>query len=143
MLFHALKFSRKDFVAGHLDFFEKRFGIKTKRYLHNAILYSLVKDECRTNMQIIKINMELINAMIKKQPIAIIIDSAPLNKHLYNMIPFHYPHWIVICKKEGNEYSIYEPWEGKEVAVPEKVLKESLKSYMSRLWGAPQVICLK
>lgn len=143
MLFHSLKFSRKDFVAGHLDFFEKQFEIKTIRYVHNRILYELVKDECRTNMQIRKIDLEFINETIQKQPIAIIIDSAPLNKYLYNMVPFHYPHWIVVYEKEKNSYRIYEPWEGKDTILPEKILKESLKSFLCRLWGAPQVIALK
>lgn len=143
MLFYALKFSKTDFVAGHLDYFEKKLRLKTKRYVHNKILYELVKEHCKTEMEIKKIDMGFIGKMIEKQPVLIVIDSGPLYKHLYNMILYHYPHWIVVYGKENDKYKIYEPWEGKEVAVPEKIIKESLKSYLNRLWGAPQLISLK
>ncbi|MDI6737637.1 MAG: hypothetical protein QME12_03915 [Nanoarchaeota archaeon] len=142
MLFHALRYSRMDFVAGHLDFFEKQFSLKTRRYVHNKILYELVKNECKTDMQIRKIDINFINEMTKAQLIALILDASLLYKHLYNMIPYHYPHWIVVYGKENNEYRIYEPWEGKECLIPERILKDSLKSFLCRLWGAPQMIIL-
>lgn len=143
MLFYALKYSRMDFVAGHLELFENNFKLKTRRYVYNKFLYNLVKDCCKSEMHVKKINMEFIDSVIKKQPAAVIVDSGPLYKVLYNMPPYHYPHWIVVYRKEKGNYSIYEPWEGKECIVPEKLLKECLKSFLNRLWGAPQVICLK
>ncbi|MFH1065198.1 MAG: hypothetical protein V1734_01700 [Nanoarchaeota archaeon] len=142
MLFYALKFSKMDFVAGHLNWLEKRQGIKTKRIVHNKILYELVKEHCKTDMEVRKINMVLIDSMLKKNPVTLIVDSGPLYNHLYKMIPYHYPHWIIIYGKDKDNYKIYEPWEGKEAAVPEKLLKDCLKSYLNRLWGAPQLIAL-
>lgn len=146
MLFHALRYSKIDFVAGHLDYFEKISKLKTQRYVYNTFLYNLVKGACKTKMEVKKINMTFIDSMIRKSPIVMIIDSGPLYKALYNAPPYHYPHWIVVYKrvegKNKSSYLIYEPWEGKECIIPEKLLKECLKSYLCRIWGAPQLIAI-
>lgn len=142
LLFNTLMLSRKDFVAGHLNIFEKQFKMKTKRYVHNKFLYSLVKKDSKTEIKVRKIDIPFIDSNIRKSPAIIIIDSGPLYKALYSMCPYHYPHWIVVYEKTEKGYLIYEPWEGKQSIVQDKVLKDCLKSYFNRLWGAPQMITI-
>ncbi len=42
-LIHSLKFSKHDFVIGHLDFIAKNFNVKIRRIVDNKKFYYYVK----------------------------------------------------------------------------------------------------
>ncbi len=137
MLFYALKFSKTDFVAGHLDFLKKKLKVKTIRYVHNKILFNAVKKTTTVQLEQRKINLEFIDELLKTKPLIVSIDDYVMFKS------YHYPHFLLIKEKTKKGYLIYEPWEGKVKEISKKILKEGLKSYLVRLWMAPQVITLK
>jgi len=134
LLFYGLKFSRDDFVAGHLWLFEREFGLKTNRYVHNRRLYDFLKAGMKTEMVQKKICIRFIDEVLKDSLAAIVIDKFPL------LGDFHYPHWILLLEKKGKGYVCYEPREGIVRNISERLLKEALISYLVRIWGAPQMI---
>ncbi len=40
---HALRFSRDDFVIGHLDFIVKKFNVNVQRIVDNIYFYKYIK----------------------------------------------------------------------------------------------------
>jgi len=137
MLFYALKFSRVDFVAGHLAFVEKEFGIKTTRYVNNKILYDLVKGAVTTDLVQKKISWDFIHERLKKGSVILLIDAFRLLRTC------HYPHWIVVHGKKKDGYDIYDPWEGERQIIPRQLLQDLLSDLNDVLWMAPQLIVVE
>ena len=135
LLISALKFTREDFVTGHLGYIKRKYKKGLIRYVHNEFLYNdLKKIKCKERIIQRKIDISFIDKLLSNNPIIISLDAYQFDKF------YHYPHWILVYKKVGKGYLIYEPWEGKAKYMPENKLKESLKSYLQRLWMAPQII---
>jgi len=129
-----------DFAGGHLSYLEKEYGLKTIRYVHNQILFDLIKP-LKTNTQIKKIDFNFIDSQLQINPLVLLIDIFPLNK-----LCGHYPHWMVLLSKQENNhqinYRVYDPQKG-IVLIKAEVLKEALHSLYCHLWMAPQMITLK
>lgn len=120
-IIHSLKFSKFDFVAGHLDFIEKKFNIRFKRIFDTEIQ---------------KINLSLIDNLVKKIPV-IYIDSYYLSKH------YHYPHFITLIGEKGNNYHIFNTWDGREKVIRKKTLEKSIESLRKCLKFCPQILLLE
>jgi hypothetical protein len=138
-LFYSLKFSKYDFVIGHLDFIVKRFDVNIIRIVDNKKFYNYVKkikSSSKIKTEVKKINLKLINKFLNKHPI-LYIDSYYLFKVC------HYPHFITILEKIGNKYKIFDPWEGKEKLIKSKVLAKSISSLRNHIKFCPQMIILE
>src|SRR3989344_4863257 len=123
-LIHSLKFSKDDFVIGHLDFISKKFNVNIERIFDNQYFFSYLKklkSVPNTKMFVNKICLSLLNNILKKQPI-LLVDSFYFNK------VYHYPHWITILNKIGTRYKIYDTWGGKEKTIEGKVLAKAIYS---------------
>ncbi len=138
-IIHSLKFSKKDFVGGHLDFIEKNFNKKLIRIVDNKFYFENYVEKSTSDLspvQINKINLNLINKFIEKSRIIIYLDNYFLHKEV------HFPHFVTILKKADNSYLIYDPWDGNEKVIEGKILSKAISSLRNNLKFCPQMIIL-
>lgn len=103
---HSMKFSKHDFVGGHLDFM-KIFPVKLRK---------IIRD----------IDLTLVDELIEKRPIVYVDSYCLFGKP-------HLPHFITVLEKKRNGYVIYDPWDGKKKLLSEKKLSNGislLKNYI-------------
>jgi len=134
---YALKFSRDHFTVNHLDYFAKNFDLKINLYLDNKFFLDYTKkanfSEKITLIQE-KINQKLIDTLISEKPLILYIDSFVFWKVT------HYPHFIIVLEKQGNNYKIYDPWEGKTTLMPIEKILAGVTSLKEHLLFCPQLI---
>ncbi|RMD67494.1 hypothetical protein D6817_01470 [Candidatus Pacearchaeota archaeon] len=137
-LLHSLKFSKHDFVIGHVDFIVKKFNVRVTRIVGSKRLFDHLKRKRSRNLSTKRkrIDLSLINKFLDKQPI-VEMDVY----HLYRT--YHYPHFITILGKTGNKYKIFDTWDGKEKFVRSKTLANSISSLKNRLKLSPQMIIVE
>jgi hypothetical protein len=124
-----------DFAGGHLFYLEQNYKIKTIRYIHNQILFDLIKPP-KTNTIIQKIDFKFINSHLSKHQLILLVDIFSLNQ-----LCGHYPHWIVLLSKQEEDYQIYDPMVG-IIILKKEILHQALRSLYYHLWMAPQLIVL-
>jgi len=134
---YALNFSKYNFTLGHLDLIAKKFNVELNFYLDNKAYFNFVKKFKFSNkikLFIHKIDLRLIDKLIKISPIIVYIDSYFIYKIL------HYPHFIIVIKKLNNGYKIFDPWDGKIKVIKKKILSKSIISLRNFLKFCPQII---
>jgi hypothetical protein len=137
---HSMKFSKDDFVIGHLDFIFKKFKIPVVRIIDSIQVYNTIQSlrfsrKIKTSVK--KVNLKLIDQYIDRQPI-IAVDFY----HFYKVFPFHYPHFIMILAKEGSRYKIYDPWFGIERHIDGEALGGAINSLKDYIRFSPEIISL-
>ena len=139
-IIHSLKFSRDDFVLGHADFIQNRFGVKVIRLVDNKFFYSYLKEIKATNKvetKIIKIDLKTIDELLKSNKPILYLDSYCLFKIT------HYPHFVTVVDKINDKYKIFDPWDGKFKEISSKVLLEGISSLRNHLKFCPQIIYIE
>ncbi len=135
MLFDALQYNPDDFVTGHIEHVMRKYKKELIRYVHNNPLYNhLKKARCKEKVVQRKIDMNIIDELLHRGTIAISLNARHFGK------VYHYPHWVLLLNKKRKKYVVYDPHTGIVNTITEKRLKESIKSYLIRLWMAPQII---
>jgi hypothetical protein len=84
-----------------------------------------------------KISLNLINSLFKNSPLIIYIDDFYVNHYI------HYPHFVIILKKQDNGFRIFDPLDGKIKFVEAKKLSRAIKSLRNLLKFCPKLIQLK
>ncbi|MEM5793289.1 MAG: hypothetical protein QXY45_02935 [Candidatus Aenigmatarchaeota archaeon] len=138
-LLHSLRFSKDDFVTGHLDFIVKKFNVKITRLVDNKRFYSFIKKRWslpNVDLLVNRIDLKVIDKLIKKKPI-VYIDSYYLFKD------YHFPHFITILDKSRKGYKIFDTWDGKEKFIGSKVLSRSISSLRNHLKICPQLLVVE
>lgn len=136
---YSMKFSKYDFVIGHLNYIVKRFNVDVVRIVDNQCFYVNIRNKALKNIKTIarKIDLDLINEFLKNTFPIVYIDAYYLFK--YN----HYPHFITIIEKINNSYKIFDPWDGKEKVIDSDMLDNSIISLREYLKFYPQVLLVK
>ena len=142
----ALHFSRENFIMGHLEKFSKKFNQKVKWIVDTQVYYDFTKKlklSKKINLEKQKINLETIDKLLPK-PLIVYIDQFYLwNKKQNLYYKYHYPHFIVILKKQKKGYIILDPNDGEEKLISSKLLSQSVSELRNKLWFSPQIIQLK
>jgi len=137
---HSFKFSKDDFVIGHLDFIAKKYNkVNIKRIVNNKPFYNYIKkikSSSTINTEIRKINLKLINQLLDKKPI-LYIDSYYLFKI------HHYPHFITMLEKIGTRYKIFDTWDGEVKLIESKIIAKSIFSLRNHLKFCPQILIVE
>jgi len=134
---YALQFSRDHFSINHLDYFAKKFGLKFELILDNQTFLNYTNQgDFSDKIKLVqnRINQELIDKIISEKPVILYIDS-----FVFWEIT-HYPHFIIIMEKIGNNYRIYDPWEGKVTLKPITKIIKAVNSLRDHLLFCPQLI---
>ena len=136
---HSLKFSKNDFVIGHLDFIVKKFKVNILRIVDNIYFYNYIKKikhSKNINTIVQTIDLNLINNLLKKNYPIIYIDAYYLFKI------HHYPHFVTVLKKNKNNYKIFDTWDGKIKLINRITFLESIISLRNRLRFTPQILTI-
>ena len=137
---HSLKFSKNDFVVGHLDYITKNFNINILRIVDNKLFLNYI-NKIKTSKKILnkveKVDLNLIDKHLENTQPIVYIDSYSL----YGGI--HYPHFITILEKINNKYRIFDTWDGKTKIVTTATLSKAISSLKNHLKFCPQVIIIK
>ena len=137
---HALQFSKWDFVAGHLDYLARAHHKGTVCYVEHL-------SRCRTQRRLTEsdlidikgrqITIGFIDTLLKANPVILYTDAFAYHKF------HHYPHFIVVLRKQDAAYSIFDPWDGKSKLLSRQMLEESISLLRDHLLFSPLLICLR
>ena len=142
----SLKYDRENISRGHIEKTAKDFGINIDWYVGTKIFFDFVKKRSipsKTRLFLSKVNLKLIDLLLKK-PIIIYLDQFYLwNKKDGLYYKYHYPHFIVVLGKIGDDYKIIDPNNGRVKFVNGKILSKAIISLRNHLFFSPQVIQIK
>ncbi len=134
---YALDFSKENFTIGHLDFIAKEFNVGLDFYVDNKTFFNFMRElkfSNKINLIQKKIDLKLINKLIKISPVIVYVDSYYLWK------VSHYPHFIIVIEKSKNGYNIFDPWDGKIKRIGSNVLSKAISGLRNILKICPQLI---
>ncbi len=134
---YALDFSKENFTIGHLDFIAKEFNVGLDFYVDNKTFFNFMRElkfSNKINLIQKKIDLKLINKLIKISPVIVYVDSYYLWK------VSHYPHFIIVIEKSKNGYNIFDPWDGKIKRIDSNVLSKAISGLRNILKICPQLI---
>ena len=138
-IIHSMKFSKADFVIGHLDFIAKKFNVNIKRIVDSEQFYghvNKIKSSKKIKTEVHKIDLNLLDSLLPKSPI-LYIDSYYLHKYC------HYPHFVTVLEYSSSKYTIFDTWDGKEKPIESRVLSRSISSLRNHIKLCPQIITIK
>lgn len=134
---YAMNFSKDNFTIGHLDFVAKNYSLEFDFYVDNNWFLNFIKKfkfSNKINIFHKKIDLNLINNLIKISPVIVYVDSFALWKIT------HAPHFIIVIQQTKEGYKIYDPWDGKIRAISSDVLLKGIIDLRNLLKYCPQLI---
>lgn len=135
LIIHSMKFSRDDFVLGHLNFIDKNYGISFLRIVDNDFFANYLEKIGAKNLEVKKINLNLIDKLLNENELIIYLDAY----YLYVIV--HYPHFITILKDLSDKYLVFDTWDGKEKIISKKIISKAISSLRNHLKFVPQILC--
>ena len=146
LLIFSLKYERENIARGHLEKVVKDFRVKIDWIADSKIFYDFVKKmQIPKDINLIneKINLLLIDKLLKN-PLIIYTDRFHLWKKGDDLYyKYHYPHFIIITQKKGEDYEIIDPDDGRIKIIDAKSLGNAVNSLRNYLWISPQIIQVK
>jgi len=139
MLFEALKFSKQNFVIGHLNFITKEFDVNVETYVDNANYHKFLKKlnkSSSVSIHLRRVSKNFLDKLLDLYPI-VYIDYYVISKVT------HYPHFVIVFEKKDKMYKLFDPWDGKEKLVREEVLIKGIKNLRNLLKFVPHIIVVK
>ncbi len=144
ILEHSLRFTKKDFTIGHLEAVKKLFR-KLDLFIDTDF-----RSECNSVAQLRKAgNIEIHPCNVHNIIMDGLIDEVKLTPFLLYIDAFilygyhHYPHFIVVLGRKGNNFEILDPWDGKMKKISEENLSIGMQSLKGCLGFAPRAILTK
>lgn len=134
---YAMNFSKDNFTIGHLDFIARNYNLGLDFYVDNKRFLNFIKKfkfSKRIKVFHKKIDLRLINALIKVSPVVVYVDSFVLWKIS------HTPHFIIVIRRTKDGYKIFDPWDGKIRAIKPDVLAKGIINLRNLLKYCPQAI---
>ena len=134
----GIKASRTSYAIGMLDIFTKKYKLYIDVYVDNKyFLKVLNKELLRLNNRYINLAHKTINKktiMLEPTPYILYVDHHDLG--VYS----HVPHFIIVSKKSGNNFIIFDPWTGKRKKVNLKLINKSVVSLKNHIKYCPLLI---
>ncbi|SRR3989344_3593399 len=134
---YALDFSKDNFTIGHLDFVAQKFNVDLDFYVDNKPFFNFIKKfkfSDRVNLLQERIDLKLIDRLMKISPVIVYLDSYYLWK------VSHYPHFVIVIEKSKNGYKIFDPWDGKIKQINGTILSKAIINLRNLLKFCPQLI---
>jgi hypothetical protein len=137
---HSMKFSRDDFVAGHLDYITNHFNVNIQRIVDNKSFLNYInkiKTSSKIANKVEKVTLQLIDETLKQNQPIVYIDAYTLFGY------YHAPHFITVLEKQNNNYKIFDTWDGKTKTISGEKLSNAISSLRNHLKFAPQIITIQ
>jgi hypothetical protein len=135
---HSMKFSKADFVSGHLDYIAKKFNVKIRRLVENELYFNFlnkIKTSSKIKTEMAPINLKLIDSLLQQRDFPIIYIDA---FYLFKVI--HSPHFITVLGKKDSIYRIFDTWDGKEKLIDMKVLAKAISALKNHIKLGAQIL---
>jgi hypothetical protein len=146
LLIFSLKYERENIARGHLEKVVKDFEVKIDWVADSKIFYDFVnKMQIPKEISLLnqKINLFLIDKLLKN-PLIVYTDRFNLWKEGDDLYyKYHYPHFVIITQKKGENYEVIDPDDGKVKIIDAKSLGDAINSLRNYLWISPQIIQVK
>ena len=136
-LLYSLRFSKEDFVLGHLEFVAQRFNMNTTRFVEGNGLYRRVREmECSALIETRQadIDAQLLEDLVERAPVITYLDAF----HLFGC--YHFPHFVTVLRRHRNAYVIFDTWDGFEKRVTANRLWAAIDSLRTHLRFSPQLV---
>ncbi len=137
----SLWYTKKDFTIGHLEAVKNKFK-KIRLHIDTDFRF-----ECNSTFQLRKSKNISICACNVLNVVQFILDESKIKRPIIVYLDAfalwqyrHYPHFIIILKKESSQYTILDPWDGKIRKVHENVILEGMLLLKNYLGFAPRAI---
>lgn len=139
-LIHALRFSKHDFVAGHLHYIHRHFSVRVKRIIDSKTEprpLCHVKRVPGIAIERKPIDLNMLSTMLSSRPAIMYLDAYTLY-HVH-----HYPHFIILLAKKRQRFLAFDPWDGKKKLLPNEIVSDSIQLLREHLRMCPQVIVIR
>ncbi len=137
---HSFRFSKDDFVIGHLDYIAKKFNTNIFRIVDNRPFLNhitKIKTSVKIKNKVRKINLKLIDSVLEENQPIVYIDAY----FLFGV--YHAPHFITVLEKKNSQYKIFDTWDGKVKMIDSKTLSKAISSLRNHLKFCPQLIIIE
>ncbi len=140
ILNYSLRFTKKDFTIGHLEAVHDNFKtIELEmdadfRYEFNSVVQLKKSKNIMVNvgnvLELFKFYLEAAKARL---PMIIYLDAFALWRYR------HYPHYVIVLRKQEKKFQIVDPWDGKKRIVPEEMIYNGIVA-LKAMGFAPRII---
>ncbi len=134
---YVIRKDREDFIGAHCEYAAKKLGKKAKLIIENTHYANYVQKRIggkKITIQNQKISLKLIDQLINTSKVIINIDDFALWKI------YHYPHFLIILKRIGKNYEIFDPWDGKTKLISQNTIKKGIIMLRNHQKLSPVVI---
>ncbi len=143
LLNYSFRHERENIARGHLEKVIKDFSISVNWFVDSKIFFDFIKEKnMKKKIKLVnqKVNLKFIDKILDN-PIIVYLDRFFLWDKSHSLYyKYHYPHFIIINKKIGNDYEIIDPDDGKVKIIPNKTLSKAIISLRNYLWISPHII---
>jgi hypothetical protein len=127
-----------NYLIGQLNYVSKKYNKSLVAYIENKYYFQelLKQKKEKVDLKNEKINLKLIEKMIKYNNIAVYVDAY----YPYVLGNYHAPHFWVILKIGNDFVEVADPWYGKKIKMPMNVFKKAIISLRNHLGYSPVLI---
>ncbi len=132
---HGWKFN---YLLGQTSYVSQKYKKNFTIYIENKYYFEKIQKQKKdkVNLKNEKINLKLIEKVIKDNNVAVYVDS------YYPYVPgnLHAPHFWVILEINDKFVEVADPWYGKKLKIPINIFKKSIISLRNLLKYSPVLI---
>lgn len=134
---HAMKFSKQDFVSGHLDYVVTHFGVHVIRVIDVDLggrRYSKTRRQDGVRIEQSRIDLAMLERLVSVAEPILYVDAFVLfGVH-------HYPHFITVLRKTSTGFRIFDPWDGGEKELRSEIIVRGIVLLRKHLCFIPQIL---
>lgn len=129
---------RFNYLIGQLNYVSNKYNKNIKSYIENKYYFNQLQKQKNNKIELInkKIDLKLINDLLKKSKVIVYVDCY----YLYKIL--HAPHFVIVLKMDKNFIEIADPSDGKRKKIPVEILKKSIVSLRNHLKYSPVLITI-
>lgn len=137
LLIGGFKRNRESYSAGIISAFAARYKRKTTVLIHNKYYYKkflrYIKSSC-VNIKHKNVDSRLLKEL--RTPFILYLNHRILRKSV------HYPHFVVVEKRQNEKFVLIDPWIGRRKRINEAKIMSGVESLKNYLKFCPLVIKL-
>jgi len=137
---HAMKYSKFDFVVGHLDYMTARYLVRIHRIMDRGRYPRPgARASAPRNVTTVRrnISVAVVRELVAKGAVIIYVDAFAL----YGVC--HYPHFVCVLKAAGARFIIFDPWNGKVRKLDARTLSRGITLLRNHIRLCPQLLIIE
>jgi hypothetical protein len=143
LLNYSFKHERENIARGHLEKVIKDFKVLFEWYIDSKIFFDFIKEKVlskKIRLTNEKVDLKLIDSILDR-PLIVYLDRFPLWEKSHGLYyRYHYPHFVIVNRKNRDNYEIIDPDDGKIKIISKKTLSKAIISLRNHLYISPHLI---